>query len=402
MKKPELYRPVFDWLPVLAFIFFFLAPQQASGQSFSVPIKFRIEDGGFEGSQILVQRNGTTSQTIEGKDKLTLELAYNATYVISFVKPGYITKKISIDTHAPANRVEQGFEPYAYGVNLFRQYEGVNTVIFNQPVAKIFYSKKIDDFDYDVDYTKSVQSAMKEAEEEIKKKAELAKKAEAEQLAAEKLKAAEELKIKKEEEKLAAEELKKTKEAELAAKKAAEQAALEEEKRKKALAREEAEKEKARQIAMGEDKKKNVTVAGGADQRPPAKSHAGGDTLEISVKTGSGADAKKSASVAAGSDTKAPGGSMTSGADSRPAQASVPVSGKDAPAPKQVVIDDGGIKVEEITEPNRTITRVTVREPNGVKNVYTKVAYNWGATYYFRNNRLSIPDYIYQSYTQMK
>ena len=385
-------------LPLLCLI----VVQPVHAQSFSVPIKFKIEDGGFDGAQILVQRNGVTSQTIPGTDRLTLELAYNAAYIISFTKPGYITKRISINTTVPADRLEQGFEPYAYGVNLFKQYEGVNTVIFNQPVAKIAYSKKIDDFDYDVDYTKSVQSAMKEAEEETKKQAEIEKKKEAEKLLEQKQQAAEALKIKKEEDRKAAEEQKKIQIAEQAAKKEAEQKAREEEKLKAEAAKAEAEKQRLAAVAAGEEKKKNARAAGGQDPKPEAKNVSGEDPRNKAGAPGGGEDKKGTSGVAQGQDKRKPQAYMVSGADAPPENKIKPASGRDLPAKKETPIDDGGVQVEEIHEPNRTITKVTVRNPEGVRYVYTKVAYNWGATYYFRNGTLSIPEYIYQLYTKMK
>ncbi len=377
-------------------------PNTVFAQSFSVPIKFKIEDGDFDGARILVQRNGVTSQTIPGTDRLTLELAFNASYLISFTKPGYITKRISINTAVPADRLEQGFEPYAYGVNLFKQYEGVNTVIFNQPVAKIAFSKKIDDFDYDVDYTKSVQSAMKEAEEETKKQAEIEKKKEAEKLKEQQQQAAEALKIKKEEDRLAAEELKRVQAAELTAKKAAEQKAREEERQKAAEAKAEAEKQRLAAVAAGEEKKKADRAAGGQDPKPEAKHVSGEDSPDKAGAPGGGEDRKGTSGVAQGQDIRQPQAYRVSGTDAPPEKKIRPAAGRDLPAKKETPIDDGGVQVEEIHEPNRTITKVTVRNPEGVRYVYTKVAYNWGATYYFRNGTLSITEYIYQLYTKMK
>jgi hypothetical protein len=53
----------------------------------------------------------------------------------------------------------------------FKQYAGVNTVIYNQPVGKIRFNDVLNEFDYDTDYTKSIQSEITKADEALKAKA---------------------------------------------------------------------------------------------------------------------------------------------------------------------------------------------------------------------------------------
>ncbi|MBK6410082.1 MAG: hypothetical protein IPF78_10330 [Flavobacteriales bacterium] len=56
-------------------------------------------------------------------------------YVLSFEKPGFVTKKLSFNTNAPASASPIGFTPFDFVVSLFKQYDGMNTVVFNQPVG---------------------------------------------------------------------------------------------------------------------------------------------------------------------------------------------------------------------------------------------------------------------------
>ena len=137
-----------------------------------VPIRFKIEDGSLNGATISIQKKGGGLQKISGDGKLTLDLVFNEEYTLTFAKEGYVTKRILVNTKVPPDRLKQGFDPYDFDVVLFKQYEGVNIIVFNQPVAKIAFSNEIDDFDYDVDYTKSIQSALEAAETQIKKKQE--------------------------------------------------------------------------------------------------------------------------------------------------------------------------------------------------------------------------------------
>src|SRR5688572_7633772 len=123
---------------------------QVTAQSrLKTPIKLKIEDGNFDEVTVVMKNNTTgESNTLPGVAKFDLDLKINCDYVISFSKPGYITKRIALNTTAPADRVNQGFYPFNYEVVLFKQYDGVNIVIFNQPVGRISYNRLIDDFDY--------------------------------------------------------------------------------------------------------------------------------------------------------------------------------------------------------------------------------------------------------------
>lgn len=140
-------------------------------KTLTINAKFKIDGGGnLSDAYMVLQRDGQSIETLPGQSSYNLNLEIGADYILSFNKPGYITKKININTTgADEERIEQGFESYPFTVVLMKQYEGVNIVVFNQPVAKITYSKRFDEFDYDTDYTKSIQSAIQKAEDDLKK-----------------------------------------------------------------------------------------------------------------------------------------------------------------------------------------------------------------------------------------
>jgi hypothetical protein len=58
------------------------------------------------------------------------------------------------------------------------------------------------------------------------------------------------------------------------------------------------------------------------------------------------------------------------------------------------------LSVEEVNEPNRKITKVTVRKDNK-ETVFSKVIYSWGGVYYFRHN-VSISESLYFMNTGMR
>ena len=138
--------------------------------SLLVPVQFIVENGSFHQAYINVKSDDSLSYSIKGQKNLRLKLKYGHDYMLSFSKPGYITKTIHINTVVAADRARYGFEPYKIGVRLFKQYEGVNIVVYNQPVAYIHYHEDLDSYAYDVDYTKSILSALSLAEKQLSQK----------------------------------------------------------------------------------------------------------------------------------------------------------------------------------------------------------------------------------------
>lgn len=149
------------------------APGAFAQGTFAIHGKLKVEGGGVDGSRVVVYRDGEKQRVItDDLNKIALDLELDHAYLLSFEKEGFVTKKLSFDTHAPAEAAVNGFTPFEFVVSLFKQYEGINTVVFNQPVGMIRYDAALDDFDYDTDYTKSIQSALEAAQEEVVRKQE--------------------------------------------------------------------------------------------------------------------------------------------------------------------------------------------------------------------------------------
>ena len=131
----------------------------------------KLEKGSLDGT-VEVLKNGSRERIkkVSGSGKFDFNIELNKDYVISFAQDGYVSKKISFDTKVPSGRNEEGFIPFQFQVTLFKQYEGINFVVFNQPVGRVHYSEEIGDFDYDTDYTKSIQQQIAEVQKEVDKK----------------------------------------------------------------------------------------------------------------------------------------------------------------------------------------------------------------------------------------
>ena len=219
-----------------------------SQNSLEVRGKFALKEGSAKEGEIKLYENGTFSESYmadrSGKFKVDLDL--NKDYIFEFTKDGYVTKKININTNVPDKYADKYFTPIFFAVELFQQYDEVNTIVFTKPVGLIKFYDKVGDFDYDVDYSTEVRNKIDKAEKELeiahKKNLEAERQKEIEEKRQQLLaqKAAEEAvrQRKLEEEKAAAE----------ARRKAAEEAARIEAERKAALlAQQQEEAEKRRQ-----------------------------------------------------------------------------------------------------------------------------------------------------------
>jgi len=140
-------------------------------ESIQVYGKMKLEKGSLDGT-IELYSNGVrdSRRKVNGSGKFSYIIEPNKDYIFSFSQDGYVTKKISFNTTVPSEREDIGYAPFEFQVTLFKQYEGVNFVVFNQPVGKIKFSEEVDDFDYDTDYTKSIQQQISEVIKEVEKK----------------------------------------------------------------------------------------------------------------------------------------------------------------------------------------------------------------------------------------
>lgn len=440
MQRPLNYTFLFNriagrFLTIIVPFFLFCSLTHAQDR-LKTPIKLRVEDGNMDEVSVVMKNNTTgETNTIPGISKFDLDLKINCDYVISFSKPGYITKKIALNTSAPADRVSQGFYPFNFEVVLFKQYDGVNIVIFNQPVGKISYNRLVDDFDYDTDYTKQIQSALKTAEDEIKKKQmEARSQAEADKKEAEKQKSVAAAEAKEAAKAAFEAEKKLAEENRLQAIQAAKEKKAEEEQRK-LEAKANVEQERQRALAqMEEEERAKAKANEEEEQRRKAGATAGNDTPVSSKPSGSGDENKAKRISGSGSEgepvaassgsgdemsrTKAGKGSgtddnqfmiadankrndkgiskatSTSGSDDSP---DAVIKTQNA-SPASVTASENfevlpDISVEEITESNRTVTKVTVRKAQK-ETIFSKVQYTWGGIYYFRQN-MSISETLY-------
>jgi hypothetical protein len=142
-----------------------------SQQTFQVNGRLKIEGGDLSGTRVVVYKNGEKERVINsGLNKFSLELEMNANYLMSFEKDGYVAKKLLFNTKIPAAASATSFTPFDYAVSLFKQYDDLNMVVFDQPVGVIRYEAGMGDFDYDTDYTKSIHQQLQQAIADVERK----------------------------------------------------------------------------------------------------------------------------------------------------------------------------------------------------------------------------------------
>lgn len=156
---------------IIVVITIFLCGILTHAAGLKVKGRFEVKEGELSGSIVTIERNGQSVKSFQpsrGKNDLGLDFGYN--YTISFSKPGYVSKSIVFMTTVPDDIKDKGSFQYEFTLEIFKQVDGVNTMVYNQPVAKIYYSRETDNFADDKNYSATIQAQMAKVDAEIEKK----------------------------------------------------------------------------------------------------------------------------------------------------------------------------------------------------------------------------------------
>ena len=433
---PLLKRLNFRLLLGLLLIFGSSSAQQ---NFLEVPVKLEIEKGDMSEVVIKVKKDGKDAFTQSGASKMRFKLDYNKKYTLVFTKPGYITKTIEFNTAAPSARITNGFEPYKIGIKLFLQNEE-NMVTYNQPVAQIRYDQNLDEFNFETDYSKSILSAISrdnspEPPAPVPAPTTTAAKStegnESAPVVNPATTAATEEDARKKAAAIAEEEANK--------KRMAEAMAAEEERKKQLAAAQAAEDKKPEAApATGLDTPPVTNPATGNEQPPTAIAQQAIDTptpvpapsqneendkkmlspgtgseeqKPVATSSGNENPGKKSAPVQSEERKKTSGNSSgeekqkiysrPSSGDERMKAEATPSMAAERPAEGPAFTESEKITREDFVEKNRIVTKIKVIK-NGVLTEYSRVNYNWGGLYYFKNNTMSIPENLFVQWTGIR
>ena len=323
-------------------LFFLKANATAPPQSLLVPVIFTVENGNYDLSYVVVKKNGVALFTKTGEKNMKLKLEYGNEYLLSFGKEGYITKQILFNTSLPEGIDTTALEPYKIGVRIFKQYEGVNIVIYNQPVGFIHFIPEDEGFGYDTDYTKSILSELEATENILIQKS----KDEKEQEEKEALAKKKEIKREKEE---------KAKLIEL----------------KKELSQDSV------QVNSDIKTKKEELVIKDSVQIKKATFGEGDEQPVTNLGIGDGEDQKGKISMDSGED--------------KIQQHLYVASGEEPIEEKKSILPEVETITKEIIEKNRKITEVEVYFEEK-KSIIRKVVYNWGGVYFYNVDNKTISE----------
>jgi len=370
---------------MFAFLTLVLLPTVMIGQTkFTVNGRVKIEGGDIEGSRVVVYKNGVKERTItSGLNKFSLDLEINQNYIMSFEKDGFVAKKISFNTKAPAEAVPNGFTPFDFAVSLFKQYDDINLVVFNQPVGIIHYDSKLGDFDYDTDYTKSIQSQLEEvlAKVEEKQKQEVAAAKEEQLRAVETAKTAAKLEAQaKKDAEVQAKVQEKQKEE---ARKLEETRVAEERKSAQKLELEQKEKEAAK-AQLAEKPAEKPVEQPKADPKPePVAPPPPAPVAKVKVPTPKPQIHTLASTPNAGEDSRR---SVPMGmAEERSPIAMAKVNVKEEDRVEEPIEQPELVRNEELLVESNRVTTVVMVTLGDHADEYRKVVHKWGGQYYFKN-----------------
>ena len=368
---PMFTHPLLMIRPILMVCALLLAMASMAQGRFTVNGRMKVDGSDMSGTRVVVYKNGVKERTLtSGLAKFSLDLDLQASYILSFEKDGFVAKKLSFNTKVPGDAAGDAFTPFDFAVSIFKQYDDVNIVVFNQPVGVIRYEAGMGDFDYDTDYTKSIQSQLQQTLAAVERK--------------QKEEASKDEEEARNKERLVA-EAKKQAELQAKADQAKAQAALKAEKEQAAAqARQEAEARKAAQLVQTQKVAPAATVPVAvvatppgviAERKPPApKPEPRSPAVPrdgVEATAHEGGDQRRTTAPVVQEE-------MSPVAMARRAQG-------EETRPENVVEEDHPVRHEElVVEPTKVMTIVRL-EKGGTITEYRKVFHKWGGTFYFRN-----------------
>jgi serine phosphatase RsbU (regulator of sigma subunit) len=178
--KTNSFLPVF----ITAILFLFPLKNYASSPKWNIEVKGIVTEKGHQlmGSVVSLFADSTLKQKITSDSgEFDFILNPDTDYMLTFTKPGYITKCISFSTkNVPAARAKQGFSPYDIEISIYPKIDGVDVnPLLQAPLAMVRYDANMDgggDFAYDEKYMKSIRPFLSILDYEMKQAVSRAKK----------------------------------------------------------------------------------------------------------------------------------------------------------------------------------------------------------------------------------
>lgn len=114
--------------------------------------KLKVKGGGLEGARmIMVDGTGAPTVLEQGLAHFVITLDLNSTYLLSFERPGCVSKEVLFDTSLPFTAITDEQRSFLFEVTLQAPPDG-QQFEYAGPVAFVHYVAGLHDFGYDTDY----------------------------------------------------------------------------------------------------------------------------------------------------------------------------------------------------------------------------------------------------------
>lgn len=140
---------------ILLLIIFINLFGSVSAQNGGLRISGFLRDGWkpISGSMVQLYSYGSLLMVAETdlSGRFNFDLELNREYQLIFAAYGYVTKRLSIDTNVREN--EEREWTYWFNMEIFPEIPDTDFSVFQLPVAKIYYSSRFGEFDFDNNYS---------------------------------------------------------------------------------------------------------------------------------------------------------------------------------------------------------------------------------------------------------
>ena len=124
------------------------------------------------GATVTLTKSGTKvdKMTTTSNGKFIIDVPLGSKYVLLLSKPGYVTKRISIDASSVPEAQALDKHEFPMEVGLFKEMKGLDVSVLDKPIGQITYDSRAGYFDYDKNYTRSIQAQLDKLKKELDKK----------------------------------------------------------------------------------------------------------------------------------------------------------------------------------------------------------------------------------------
>lgn len=159
---------------ILFLSFFCLVSGVAQDNNLAVDATVKDSDGGrLTGAYVNLYQDGNLiNKVTAGRNgRFDLILDFGHEYVIEVGKTGFVSKRLYFNTHnVPEDEQAWGYEFGGFIVDLFREIDGVDFSVLDDPIGKVYYEARIQNFEYDRQYTKQLKEQIQQLEDAYKAK----------------------------------------------------------------------------------------------------------------------------------------------------------------------------------------------------------------------------------------